>query len=261
MLKDKIAAVVGRKFYVNYIMYITKVYHGFFKIRHPAVNVMSRLLIPRNGVVLDIGAHIGVFTSFLAKQVGGKGRVYSFEPVPMVLRVLKTVVRLRRFKQVRIFEVALTDQNAELYMTIPLKDGWKPLLPLAHMGKSTAPDTLQMILQGRRLDDIAASENIEGVDFIKCDSEGGEFNIFSGALQLLERDKPSVLCEVCQEYLARQGVKPESLFSLFTRLGYQGYQVNENGSLSPVQGYLNPAEYIFIHPEKINAHALEPFLG
>ena len=48
----------------------------------------------KGDVVLDIGAHIGLFTVVTARLVGPTGRVYSFEPTPNTRKTLERTVRL-----------------------------------------------------------------------------------------------------------------------------------------------------------------------
>jgi FkbM family methyltransferase len=250
MLKDKLAALIGKENYVNYVMYLTKVYHAFFKIRHPAAPIIKKYLIPKNGTVIDVGAHIGAFTSFASQIVGPCGKVFSFEPVPMVLRVLRTVVKLRRLHQVKIVEAALAEKNGSFEITVPLKDGWKPMLPLAYLGNDKSAETLVIKIEGKRLDDFCESEKLGKIDFIKCDTEGAEFSVFAGGVQTLTKHLPSVLCEIYEDYLARQKVTPKDIFKIFTDLGYNCFLIKPSGTLTRVAGYIRRADYLFVHPSK-----------
>ena len=45
--------------------------------------------VKEGDIVLDVGAHIGYYTLMLAKSVGTKGKVFSFEPEPHNVEVLK----------------------------------------------------------------------------------------------------------------------------------------------------------------------------
>ena len=220
MLKDKLASFIGRNNYVNHIMFITKLYHSFRTFRHPAIPVIRKHLIPCGGTVLDIGANIGKFTATAAAAVGRSGRVYSFEPVPFVLRVLRAMVRLRFFSQVTVISAALADKNGFANICIPLKDGWKPLVPIAHLGGDGEKSTLNLTIETRRLDDFCDAEKIRHIDFIKCDTEGAEYSVFSGALKTLARDLPAVMCEIYHDYLERQKAKPSDVFGIFKTLGW-----------------------------------------
>jgi len=38
--------------------------------------------LPKGGICIDVGAHIGYYTLAMARQVGSKGKIYSYEPAP-----------------------------------------------------------------------------------------------------------------------------------------------------------------------------------
>jgi FkbM family methyltransferase len=44
--------------------------------------------------VIDVGAHLGLFSILMARLVGPTGRVFSFEPTPFTRSVLAQVIRL-----------------------------------------------------------------------------------------------------------------------------------------------------------------------
>src|SRR5262249_18759416 len=50
--------------------------------------------------VIDIGAHIGLFSILMARQVGPTGRVFSFEPTPFTRSVLARVIHLNDCEKV-----------------------------------------------------------------------------------------------------------------------------------------------------------------
>jgi FkbM family methyltransferase len=211
-------------------------------------------------VALDIGANIGRCTALAATTVGVTGRVYAFEPVPFVVEVLRTMARLRRFRQVVVVEAALANTNGVTEISVPLKDGWKPLVPIAHLGAATERDMMKFAITVRRLDDFREEAGIDRIDFIKCDTEGSEFAVFSGGLDSLARDLPSVVCEIYDNYLARQQVQPAAVFGIFDALGYRSYLVNPTGTLTPARGYVSRGDYLFVHPSRVAAEALRPHL-
>ncbi len=73
------------------------------------------------------------------------------------------------------------------------------------------------------IDRISISENLRRLDFIKADIEGWEFRMIVGAEQTLLRFRPSLMVEVISETLARAGDTPDSLFSYFASIDYDGY--------------------------------------
>src|SRR5713226_5291119 len=74
-------------------------------------------LVGSRDTVLDIGAFIGTHTLAFAKQVSGGGKVYAFEPQSVFFEVLKKNVEQNALTNVRLFNVALSDdvRQAEIH--------------------------------------------------------------------------------------------------------------------------------------------------
>lgn len=249
MLKQRFIAAIGVHNYIRYVTFLTDLYHSAcLPFKTPGRNIIKCYLVPRGGTVLDIGANTGRFTSFAAPLVGKSGRVYSFEPVPAALRILKWVVTLRRFRHVMVVETALSNQTGLADITIPLKQGWKPQLPIAYLGGLPTSGARQERVRVQRLDDFCAAAHIDRIDFIKCDTEGHEYFVFAGGLKTLAQHRPSIFCEIAKPYLDRQQLAPSMVFELLKTLGYQGYLPTAQGKLVPVTGYLRAADYFFLHP-------------
>jgi FkbM family methyltransferase len=252
MVKKLLVAVLGSEGYRKFVILPNKLYHSFLPFKFRGKDIFRRYLIPEGGVVLDIGANLGRFTGFAAPLVGRSGRVYSFEPVGMASGTLKRMVALRRLRQVVVAEVALSDKAGTSDITIPLKDRWKPSLQTAHLGGTPGANTMQVTVTLQRLDDYCAAENIERVDFIKCDTEGYEYHVFGGGLKTLARDKPHIFCEVERPYVERIGLQPDAVFERLGALGYRSYRYATGGKLVAVAGYQKRGDYFFLHPSRLD---------
>src|SRR5205085_12299575 len=57
--------------------------------------------------VLDIGAHIGVFSVCAEQLVGSDGKVLAFEPTPGTYKVLLSTLRLNKSSNVIALEAAV----------------------------------------------------------------------------------------------------------------------------------------------------------
>ncbi|MBN2600989.1 MAG: FkbM family methyltransferase [Candidatus Marinimicrobia bacterium] len=250
MLRKFIVPIIGRKNYINHIIFLSQLYRSFLPFRNRAKTIIKKYMIPSDGVVFDIGANIGRFSCLAASLTKRDGQVHSFEPVSNSFRVLKRTVALRMHHNVILNNGALSDKNGTAEISIPLLEGWKPKLPVAHMGRDSRM-TLKQKITVQRLDDYCREKNIERIDFIKCDTEGHEYFIFSGALECLAKYKPSVLCEVYQKYCKRQNVEPSQVFDIFYRMGYKAYIPTREGTLIYADGYKKPADYFFIHPSRM----------
>jgi FkbM family methyltransferase len=252
-LKDRFISVLGRDFYVQRVMFLSRLYHAFFSFRCRGKELMTTFLIPRNGVVFDIGANIGRFTGFAAQQVGPAGRVYSFEPVEMSARVLRAMLALRRCRQVTVIKAALSNQAGHTEINIPLVSGWKPQLSTAFVGNQ--PGAVRVTherIELLTLDAFCAQQGVTRIDFIKCDTEGYEFFVFSGGLATLRQHRPAIYCEIEKPYLDRQNIDPDQIFTLLTSIGYRSFLPDGRGHLVPVSGYQTRGDYFFIHKEKMD---------
>ena len=260
MFKKFLVKLFGPDWYIHHVAYYSELYQSLFRshsLRESGIKLIPKI-IARGDVVLDIGANIGKFTSFSARLTGEKGRIYAFEPVEMPRKVLAKMVSLKNLRQVKVFDVGLSDSSRPGKMVIPLRDGWRPLSMLAHtrFSQSALPNKGEIIreVQLAALDEFLKKQNIQKVDFIKCDVEGHEFFVFSGAQDTLMKYRPTVFCEVDESYLKRNNIKTGQLFRLFKNLGFGSYlaEKSEKG-LRRVDGYQGATDYFFIHESKVEA--------
>jgi FkbM family methyltransferase len=257
-MKKMFITLFGKQFYRNYVAFTTDLYHSAcLNLKEDGMGLIPGL-IPQGGVVFDIGANIGQFTHLAAKSVGAKGRVFAFEPGSESRRVLSAMVRLRRHRNVTIVDKALSNTNAQQRIAIPLKEGWKPMLGLAHLDqkgpRNDEANTLYETVKLTKLDDYCAKNPVSALDFIKCDTEGSELNIFQGARQSIMAFKPPVFCEIESDHCARYGIDPSEIFDLFRGFGYAAFLPMENDKgITWVEDYVKPCNYFFFHLSKMDS--------
>ncbi len=171
-------------------------------------------LIPKEGVILDIGANIGVMSVCMAQKCPGS-MVYAFEPIAEAADTWERVVTFYSLKNVQLFRTALGNQNGETTMQLPVKHGSR----LHGLSNIQEPDFLPEAggLQYRvpitRLDDMEALDHITSVSAIKIDVENYEVFVFRGGEKLIRKHKPLIFCEVwnnpagsaCREFLSGLG--------------------------------------------------------
>lgn len=255
MLKKHFVNAIGKHNYLHFIKPVNDLYHSAcvpFKV--DGLEIIKQHLIPIGGTVLDIGANVGQFTAFAAPLVGRTGTVYGFEPVVSAVVTLKRMVALRRFHHVRVVNTALSSRNGTADIKIPLKDGWKPQITIAHLNGAGDSNMRTEVVQMQTLDAFSKKAGFERVDFVKCDTEGHEFQVFSGGIKTLERFKPNIFCEVEKPYLERSNLPTSAVFELLQGLGYQCFLATPQGDLKPVAGYQTRDNYFFLHPSTISAH-------
>lgn len=169
--------------------------------------------------VLDLGAHIGLYTVLMARYVGGEGRVLAFEPTPETRRHLRRTIRLNHLGNVDIHEEAVSASTGAAF----LNDTGDPV----SNANSLAPiqrTRSQLAVRATSLDDLVATANASWfpgrVSCIKIDIEGAEVDALQGATTLLERDRPALAIEIHPAQLHLLGREPVELWDLLDAAGY-----------------------------------------
>lgn len=165
-------------------------------------------------VVLDIGAHLGLFSVVMSRLVGAAGHVYSFEPTSLSYTVLNKVVLLNECQHnVTIHAEAVAGVSGEMafYDTGHLASNANSLI-------ATARAKGQSRIRTVALDDFVAERKLD-VRFLKIDVEGAEFDLVSGARQLFLTSRPVASLSVHPEFLDNAGHKLDKLWGLLSSLG------------------------------------------
>ncbi|OJV12703.1 MAG: hypothetical protein BGO21_02870 [Dyadobacter sp. 50-39] len=183
-------------------------------------------IIKKEGKVLDIGANIGITVAPLAKHVVD-GEVHAFEPISENFAALKRVIRYLKLQNVKAFNIALGSQEGTLKMIMPSHGNSRMQgLSKAFEEGSDEKGTIYQV-QLKRLDDLYPDEI--DITAIKIDVENYELEVLKGAKNLLERNKPTIYCELWDNEVRY------SVFDLVRSIGYEIYIFDNNSdSLVPV---------------------------
>lgn len=182
--------------------------------------------------VLDIGAHHGFYTLLASKRVGPHGRVFSFEPSPREKKALLRHVKINRCRNVTVEGIALGSQpsDAELFVVQGTQTGCNSLRkPASDVSGALQPVPVHVA----RLDDWLANHELEKIDFIKLDVEGGEREVLKGAQALLRRRlRPVILAEVQDVRTLPWGYPAKEVICHLCDRDYQWFRLLPNGSVT-----------------------------
>lgn len=172
-------------------------------------------LCPEGGTMIDIGANLGEFSLRVARKVGPRGRVLSFEPFPPTLAVFRGNVTLNPGLPIEVIPCAVSDTPGAVRMR-----GTDPTnLGTVRAVEASASDS-DPLVQVVRLDDMVAQRKLDRVDLIKADVEGFEYRALAGGIETLRRFRPVVVLELADRHLIAQGSSARAVVELLQGLGY-----------------------------------------
>ena len=209
-----------------------------------------RSLISPGDVAVDIGAHKGVFTYWMAKQVGTSGRILAFEPIPFLAAYLEDVTHWLKKYDITLHRCALSDRagNDTLFF------------PGEHLGSASLEKTDTVMRDPINVAKITLDQAVEKancdrpISFIKCDVENHELAVFQGARKTLTEHKPMLLFESGNLDDGRQYCDPT--FEFLFQLGYEGTFI-DRGTLVDLHDYDasrhkaptgENQNFLFLHP-------------
>jgi FkbM family methyltransferase len=159
--------------------------------REPEEQDIMRRFVRNGDVVYDIGANVGLHSSLLSRLVGETGHVYMFEPNPALSGQLeKTAAHMGNGT---LFTAALSNEEGDA--TLFVAEGDNSLSSLANWTAGRF-ETTAVKCTRTSLDRLVEVNRLPVPNFIKCDVEGAELDVFEGAKHLLNRvDAPILLFE------------------------------------------------------------------
>ncbi len=184
--------------------------------------ILLREHVPMGATVVDIGANVGLYSCVLANHVGQAGTVISFEPMPECLVQLHRNVEINEFNNVKIRPVALSNSVGMMELYVP------PSHPGGPSGATKVwnPDDWNVVgnVQATTLDEAFHGDRL---DLIKIDVEGHEVNVIEGALSVIGKFLPIILCEVSHE-------TRNTILNYASSLRYRAFTESPSGTLAPL---------------------------
>jgi FkbM family methyltransferase len=175
-------------------------------------------------VILDVGAHVGLF-SLLAAHANPGAEVHAFEPLPVVLERLRRNIELNDLRNVHVHEVAAGAEHGEASMY------YEPgTIPSCQLDDTTSGER-RLVVKVVPLDAL----RLPPVDLVKIDTETTEPDVLRGMRGILERDRPTIVCEV----LTRGD--PAGLEEVLSPLGYRYFELLPTGPVE--RSRITPGDY------------------
>lgn len=168
--------------------------------------------------VADIGANHGYFTILCSSLARPGGMVYAFEPEPENFRLLRDTIDANGLDNVEAHQLAVWSRSETRTLNLA-----EPLGGRHSLVSSRSDRTIEV--EAVALDDFVQDNDIESVEIVKIDVEGGELEVLDGMTSLIERCGPLVLCEFHGDELAAEGN------DFLERRGYTVTVLREKGNV------------------------------
>lgn len=259
---------VGGKFYMRidpHDVTDRAFYLGTFS---PELIQLIAVLVRPGDVCLDVGAQKGFIALHMARAAGPSGRVIAFEPDPRAMDALRSNVQRNALEQVSLFPCALADSDAECKFALSRQIGWSSRFP-NELARPTVISTVSV--RTRRLDDVIAELGLQPLNdrlsLIKIDAEGSEPLVLQGALQTLQRFRPTIHIEINRASLRAGGFTSGSIEDLLRSLNYDlftlrfrraGAWLRRRLNLRPVASLTSGMQ---VCEDVLAVHPLNPAMG
>lgn len=192
------------------------------------------LNLPKNAVIFDVGANVGIMALHFAKKAP-KGTVYAFEPTHFAWKKLQKNLELNQ-KIAQNIETVQTFVSSEEKKQSEIKafSSWKINKEVGsdqhpvHGGKAMSTEGVPTTT----IDEFVKEKNIGRLDFIKIDTDGHEFDVLLGARNTLRKFKPQIIFELGQYVMEERGISFMDYEGFFSKLGYRLSNAANNKSIT-----------------------------
>ena len=166
--------------------------------------------INTNDTVIDIGAHIGLF-SLLVSQLCKTGKILSFEPVSENFDLLVSNLKLNHIKNILPFNMAVSKNSGRLDLFLNNDQSAHSIFSKSSESISAESTSLQKIFDENK---------ISSCKLLKLDCEGAEYQIIDS----LPSEYLDKIQNIVMEYHLAD-TKPELIKSLILKIENAGFKI------------------------------------
>ncbi|MGG1877319.1 FkbM family methyltransferase [Paenibacillus cisolokensis] len=184
--------------------------------------------------VVDVGTNVGYFTLLASKLVGTEGRVIGFEANSELVGTVKDNLAMNWLTEnTTIINKAVYSENKQLEFL-----NSERFHAYSSIHEKPSDDNLLDTYTSVVIDAVALDEelkDINSIDLLKIDIEGGEYNAFLGMMKLIEQKKIKRITFEWNSPMLGERAQPFLLIlsDLLNRLGGRLYFLNSEGNPVP----------------------------
>ncbi len=197
-------------------------------------DTLVRILSP-DSVFIDIGANFGYFT-LIAGTVITNGTIFALEPNPDITPTLNKSLNINGLRN-RAFchQIAISDTVSEVTLHVA-KDLWgaSSISESFIEKRGDISITKTEKIKAITLDQFCLDQNLDKVDVIKVDVEGGEQKVWNGMQNIIKKN-PQL--KILLEFTFDVYEDEESFFELLQKAFKKIYCVEGNSDLTLLSSY------------------------
>tara|TARA_B110000971_G_C19885856_1_gene442950 strand:+ start:247 stop:912 length:666 start_codon:yes stop_codon:yes gene_type:complete len=191
--------------------------HNWFKVRGDE-NLRINYDLNEKSIVFDVGGYKGDFTYEINKKYNCN--IYIFEPMPEFYKIIKG--RFEKQKNIKFFNFGLSryDNKTSLFINDNASSVY-----------SKTVNTTKEKIYLKSISEFIKAHNIDGINLLKLNIEGGEFEILESLIELQLISKISNLQIQFHDFVPNAIKRRESIRQNLSRthkLTYDYYFVWEN---------------------------------
>lgn len=190
--------------------------------------------------VIDIGANVGIISLLLSKLVGPQGRVIAFEPGPISFKILELNVLINGCKNIQPVNMAVSSKSGKENLFIS-QGGESDNQVSEHALDWGFERRASIVIETVSLDEYLKNNNINNteIDYIKMDTQGGEYKVLQGMKNILSQNKKIRLTIEYAPYLPLwSGLKRETFLDFIRSFGFKIYDLKGGNPVLVSNQYL-----------------------
>jgi FkbM family methyltransferase len=233
-IKRTLLRILGEKKYLSLLAAsFQKLYRtGWLGREYQDVYFLKKIVREGDWCV-DIGAHLGYFTLDLSRLVKDSGKVFAVEPMSPFHNTLRRLIQRKKALNVTLYQIALGGKGDYVEMGIPQVGDMKRFAYARVMESNTHLQFVESEKVKNESGDHLFGQ-LPRLDYIKCDVEGLEYQVFASMQQTLNTHHPILLGELFER---NERIK---LFELLRPMGYKPYTL-DHGRLALLDVYAEGA--------------------
>lgn len=249
--------ILGLKGYLKFVSrtYISMIRKGKMKDKYEELYFIQKM-VKEGDTVLDIGANLAYYSFFMARNAGQSGRLIAVEPIPLFAEIWQTNMKKLSLSNHKLHNCALGNEAKDaVKMSIPIVNGVvrHGLTKVEEEGDASQA-YLSYDVSMKVGDELLAQENLQKLDFVKCDVEGYEQFVIPSLDKSIEQFKPKFQIELSGEE------NRSNVVDYLLKKGYQTF-ILKGEFLRPIQKndiFSVNQDFYFIHEQNLekNGHLI-----